>query len=101
MAQKTLRRYTAAEDQIILNCVKSSFNTSIGIKIASKKIDRSETSIMQRYYYIQKNNIKTVSSPATIRVVDTDKKITEKKVDGELKSMSLNIKGVEITMVFK
>ena len=101
MAQKTLRRYTAAEDQIILNCVKSSFNSAIGFKIASKKIDRSENSISQRYYYLQKNNIKTISSPATIRVVDTDKKVTEKKVDGELKSMSLNIKGVEITMVFK
>lgn len=101
MAQKTLRRYTAAEDQIILNCIMSSFNTAIGVRIASKKLNRSGSSIMQRYYYIQKNNIKTVSSPATIRVVDTDKKVTEKKVDGELKSMSLNIKGVEITMVFK
>lgn len=99
-----LRRYTAAEDQIILNYVKSS-GVAVGCRIAAKQLNRSEKAVNQRYYYILNNNIKVTSAPATIRVVKDQTKNDlvpdTKNVEGELQTMKLNIKGVEITMVFK
>lgn len=93
------RRYTAAEDQIILNNIGSS-GMSLGCRLAARSLGRTFSSVMQRYYYMQRNNIKVTKSPATIRVIDNSDEITE-SYDGELKTMKLNIKGVEITMVFK
>jgi IS30 family transposase len=79
MALKKVGRYSAQEVEYI----KTSREEGVNWVTIAKKLKRNPQTIMRKYYRLEE--------PKVIRTVDTK----------DLNSVTLNVKGVEITMVFK
>jgi len=88
------RRYESSEDALVYSEMEASTNMArTAVKVASK-IGRSPQSVTSRYWYMKYNRI----MPFKVE----DKEVNTVDVSNESPSkITLNIKGVEITMVFK
>lgn len=79
MALKKVGRYSAKEVEYI----KTSREEGVSWATIGKKLKRNPQTVMRKYYRIEE--------PKVVRTVENK----------ELNSVTLNVKGVEITMVFK
>ena len=89
------RRYESSEDLLVYSKLESSFNMSKTAKEVAAKLGRTQSSVISRYWYMRYNRIvpfKEVNE--TVKNVDLDNIETPSKI-------TLNIKGVEVTIVFK
>jgi hypothetical protein len=89
------RRYESSEDLLVYSELESSFNRNKAAKEVAAKLGRTENSVISRYWYMKYNRIvpfKEVNE--TAKNVDLDNIETPSKI-------TFNIKGVEVTIVFK
>ena len=89
------RRYESSEDIIVYSKLNSSSNALEASKEIAKELGRSYQSILARYWYMKYNRIIPFAKETVVPV-------NLPKTDAEtLSKIVFNIKGVEITMIFK
>lgn len=88
------RRYESSEDALVYSEMEASYNMSKTAAEVAVKIGRTQQSVLSRYWYMKYNRIMPFKAEAKKedKVVVTDESPSK---------ITLNIKGVEITMVFK
>jgi cyanate lyase len=89
-------RYTTKDDQLIVEVVESAKNKCTGFEKVAKKLGRSETAIMQRYY----NRLLPAKKRAARKVLKQRAPRTTDKITGAEKAV-ISVNGVEITVLFK
>lgn len=103
-------RYSAVEDKHILKCVADSNTICGGINKAAKHLGRSENAVLQRYYLIKKKKAKArvVAEPKVDTFMSKHQKMLDQDVRFSLaslakdhESITIEIKGTQITAVFK
>jgi len=89
-------RYSVEDDQLIVKMVESAKNKCLGFEKAAKKLGRSDTAVMQRYY----NQLLPAKKRAARKVLKQKAPRTTDKITGAEKAV-ISVNGVEITVLFK
>lgn len=88
------RRYESSEDLLVYTELETSLNMNAAAKKVASKLGRTRASVISRYWYMKYNRIVPISNKTIVPVnltADTQ----------EPSKIVFNIKGVEITMIFK
>jgi hypothetical protein len=88
------RRYESSEDLLVYTELETSLNMNAAAKKVASKLGRSRSSVISRYWYMKYNRIVPIPNK-TIMPVNLETNAQEPS------KIIFNIKGVEITMIFK
>jgi hypothetical protein len=101
--KKRVKHYTHNDNSVIMKAIQT-HGTSKGAKVAARLLGRTESGVSQHFYAkLNGGNPISVQAPTTIKVTPpyVDETTTETDTSDEIKSVQMNVKGVEIYMVFK